>query len=241
MSSPSSLTTNATPLIETRMLSRMDHSATIALLQPTDFTLSAGDRVAITGSSGSGKSVFLRTLALLDAPSSGEILWHQRRVDNDCIPQYRSRICYMAQRPSLIDGSVEDNLRFPYSLKTLKQQRFDIEKARNLLRQAGKQDSFLNKSASDLSGGEAQVVSLIRAIQLDPEVLLLDEPTAALDPQSSREVERLVTAWFEHDNASARAYIWVSHDHDQAQRMSNIRLEMQTGVLTDRLTDRAIQ
>jgi putative ABC transport system ATP-binding protein len=197
-----------------------------------NFILNGGERVAITGSSGSGKSVFLRTLALLDAPGSGEVVWHDQPVVAAQIPAYRSRVCYIAQRPAMMDGTVEDNLRFPYSLNIFKQQKFDIDRVKDLLRQVGKPENFLLKSADDLSGGEAQVVALIRTIQLDPEVLLLDEPTAALDPQSSRDVEALVNTWFANVPAQTRAYIWVSHDLDQAQRMSNIRLEMHAGVLS---------
>lgn len=74
------------------------------------------------------------------------------------------------------------------------------------------------------------MVSLIRTLQLNPDVLLLDEPTAALDPASSGEVEALISAWAEAD--SAHAYIWVSHDLEQAQRMSTTHLHMDAGVLT---------
>lgn len=230
MSAPSSPGL-AGPLIETRALSRLDQRGSAQLLQSVDFTLHGGDRVVITGSSGSGKSVFLRTLALLDAPDEGELLWHDKPVTAPQIPHYRSRVCYIAQRSTLIEGTVEDNLRFPYSLNIFRQQNFDLEKVKSLLQQAGKPDGFLHKAAGDLSGGEAQVVSLIRTLQLAPEVILLDEPTAALDPQSSREVEALVNTWFENGEAGSRAYIWVSHDPEQAQRMSNIRLEMHAGAL----------
>lgn len=232
MSSPASLGTHRLTLIETSGLSRQDQNGAFQLLHPVDFILSGGDRVAITGSSGSGKSVFLRTLALLDAPDSGEVIWHDQAVKAAQIPFYRSQVCYLAQRPSLMDGTVEDNLRFPYSLNIFKQKKFDAEKVKALLRQAGKPESFLLKAADDLSGGEAQVVALVRAIQLEPEVILLDEPTAALDPQSSRDVETLVNTWFNGGVASTRAYIWVSHDLDQAQRMSNLRFEMHAGVLS---------
>lgn len=232
MSSPASPGTHRLKLIETCGLSRQDQNGASQLLHPVDFILSGGDRVAITGSSGSGKSVFLRTLALLDAPDSGEVLWHGQPVKAGQIPSYRSQICYLAQRPSMMDGTVEDNLRFPYSLNIFKQRKFDAEKVKALLRQAGKPERFLLKAANDLSGGEAQVVALIRAIQLEPEVILLDEPTAALDPQSSRDVETLVNTWFTGGLTSSRAYIWVSHDLDQAQRMSNVRFEMHAGVLS---------
>lgn len=232
MSSPALPPPHGIKLIEACALSRLDQSRAAHLLYPVDFTLNGGDRVAITGSSGSGKSVFLRTLALLDAPSSGEVTWGSQPVLATQIPAYRSQVCYLAQRPSLMDGTVEDNLRFPYSLNIFKQRGFDAEKVKALLRQAGKPESFLLKAANDLSGGEAQIVALIRAIQLDPKVILLDEPTAALDPQSARHVETLIDAWFTGDLTSTRAYIWVSHDLDQAQRMSNIRFEMHAGVLS---------
>lgn len=219
-----------TALIETRALTRRDERRQVALLQPTDFSLNRADRVSITGSSGSGKSVFLRALALLDAPTSGQILWNNQPIANAQIPHYRSHISYLSQRPALLEGTVEDNLRFPFSLKTLRTRSFDLQAVTRLLEHAGKNADFLAKNAGDLSGGESQVVSLIRTLQLNPEVLLLDEPTAALDPTSSRDVEALISAWYAADNA--RAYIWVSHDLDQARRMSAIHLHMSAGVLS---------
>ncbi|UEL26498.1 ATP-binding cassette domain-containing protein [Pseudomonas fluorescens] len=217
-------------LIETRGLTRRDARRQVALLQPTDFCLNRADRVSITGSSGSGKSVFLRALALLDAPTSGQILWNGQPITDAQIPHYRSHISYLSQRPALIEGTVEDNLRFPFSLKTLHTRSFDLPAVTTLLGHAGKTSDFLGKNAADLSGGESQVVSLIRTLQLNPEVLLLDEPTAALDPTSSRDVEALITAWYAAENA--RAYVWVSHDLDQAQRMSALHLHMTAGALS---------
>lgn len=217
--------------IEAKDLARTtDDSRHAPLLQPTRFTLHMGDRVAITGSSGSGKSVLLRTLALLDAPSAGQVLWQGQPIGGAQIPRYRSRVCYLSQRPALLDGSVEDNLRFPYSLKSNRHLTFDIAVVQRLLDRAGKAAEFLTKTAGDLSGGEAQIVSLIRTLQLDPDVLLLDEPTAALDPTSAQEVEKLIHAWF--DGSAEHAYIWISHDLAQAQRMGRIHLHMHAGVLT---------
>lgn len=217
-------------LLQTRALARTDERRQVPLLQPTDFTLSAADRVSITGASGSGKSVFLRALALLDAPTSGQVLWNNQPIANPQIPHYRSHISYLSQRPALLEGTVEDNLRFPFTLKTLRNRRFDAQAVTTLLGHAGKSPDFLAKNAGDLSGGESQVVSLIRTLQLNPEVLLLDEPTAALDPTSSRDVEALIDAWFTGD--PGRAYVWVSHDLDQARRMSDIHLQMSAGVLS---------
>jgi len=220
-----------TAVLEARQLSRLDHSGTTTLLQPTDFALMPGAQIAITGASGSGKSVFLRTLALLDAPSSGELLWQQQVLSNDAIPHYRTCVCYLAQRPALVDGSVLDNLQFPFTLKSLKRRAFDLQQASDLLAKAGKDAAFLNKPAGDLSGGESQIVALVRALQLAPQVMLFDEPTSALDPASAAAVEALVLHWF-HAGADARAYLWVSHDPEQASRMSTRHLIMNKGVLS---------
>ena len=167
---------------------------------------------------------------LLDQAECIVTLWNGQPIGNAEIPHYRCHISYLSQRPALLEGTVEDNLRFPFSLKTSHKRSFDLAAVTTLLGHAGKAPDFLAKKAADLSGGESQVVSLIRTLQLNPEVLLLDEPTAALDPTSSREVEALIDAWFAGDQS--RACIWVSHDLDQARRMSNLHLHMSAGVLS---------
>lgn len=217
-------------LLDVRQLSRLDPTGVTQLLKPTDFVLMPGAQIAITGSSGSGKSVFLRTLAMLDAPASGEILWQHQPVPNDMIPAYRTCVCYLAQRPALIEGTVLDNLQFPYTLRSLRKRTFNLNVASELLAKAGKDASFLSKPAGDLSGGESQIVALVRALQLEPQVMLFDEPTSALDPQSAGAVESLVRHWFDA-GAGSRAYIWVSHDPQQARRMSTVHLTMNKGVL----------
>jgi len=217
------------PLLETRHLGRLDPGGVVELLKPTDFVLTPGAQIAITGASGSGKSVFLRALALLDAPATGQMLWHGKPIPSEMIPHYRTCVSYLAQRPALVEGSVLDNLQFPYTLKSLRQRRFDLPKATELLAQAGKEPAFLQKSAQDLSGGESQIVALVRTLQLAPQVMLFDEPTSALDPQSASAVEHLVRHWFDAD--TSRAYIWVSHDPAQARRMSTRHLTMDKGVL----------
>ncbi len=230
LSNVSSSNTAPVPLVEARDLSRLADNGDTPLLKPTRFTLNAGAQVAITGPSGSGKSVFLRMLALLDAPTTGEVFWQGKRILSEMIPHYRSCICYLPQRPVLIEGTVLENLKFPFSLKSLQQRTFVERTAADLLLQAGKDLSFLNRRAAELSGGESQIVALVRTLQLSPQAILLDEPTAALDPQSATAVESLVTRWFTAGSGS-RAYIWVSHDHDQAHRMSTLRLTMDKGAL----------
>ncbi|MGI4857872.1 MAG: ABC transporter ATP-binding protein [Janthinobacterium lividum] len=184
-------------LLEARRLTRRDPLHRRTILQSADFRLRDRDRVAVTGPSGAGKSVFLRLLACLDPLDEGELLWRGTAIAPADIPAYRGHVAYVAQKPAVLDGSVEDNLRYPFSLKVHRHRRFDRDRAAELAAQAGRDADFLDKRASELSGGEAQIMSLIRVLQLAPDVLLLDEPTASLDPDSARRVETLVTAWFE--------------------------------------------
>jgi putative ABC transport system ATP-binding protein len=224
----------STPLVRAAELARYDATTGVHLLNATDFSLMGGDRVAVTGPSGSGKSVFLRGLALLDARDSGQLFWRNQLVSGTGIPAYRRHVSYIAQRPAMLEGTVEDNLRYPFSLKVYQGLAFDRAVVLRLAEQAGRDDRFLGKHASELSGGEAQIAALIRVLQLAPDVLLLDEPTAALDPESSREIEALVSAWFGGAQQDGRAYVWVSHDQEQALRMSERRLSMLAGTLGER-------
>ncbi|WP_219824744.1 MULTISPECIES: ABC transporter ATP-binding protein [Pseudomonas] len=217
-------------LLEARQLGRVDLQTQAALLAPTDLSLLAGERTALIGASGSGKSVLLRALALLDAPSSGEVLWLGEPVTAPLIPQFRSRACYLPQRAALVEGSVMENLRLPFTLRHNRDNRFDAATAARLLELAGKPRSFLDKAGSDLSGGEAQLVALVRALLLAPQVLLLDEPTSALDPQSVATVETLVMNWLD-ESPDARAFLWITHDHAQARRVSTRTLTMDQGNL----------
>jgi len=234
-SSTFSATSSDQVLVKASGLLRYDAKNHTSLLAATDFTLTGGDRVAVTGPSGSGKSVFLRALALLDPLDGGDVLWRDKRVSGPGIPLYRRHVSYIAQRAAMLEGTVEDNLRYPFSLKVYRDLKFDRSAVLRLAELAGRDNRFLDKQSSELSGGEAQIAALIRVLQLNPDVLLLDEPTASLDPQSSREIESLVSAWFDGGRRGEHAYIWVSHDRERALRMSQRRLTMQAGILSEHL------
>ncbi len=206
------------------------------LIRGVSVAVTAGERVGVLGPSGAGKTVLLRALALLDPLDEGTVRSGGRAVRGEAVPEYRRRVIYLHQRPALLDGSVEENLRYPFTLRVHRDRAFDPSRVEGLLARLGREPGFLAKSARDLSGGESQIVGLIRALQLDPAVLLLDEPTASLDATTARAVETLLDEWLAAEPAS-RALVWVSHDADQARRMTTRRVYLRAGRLESEETD----
>jgi len=202
------------------------------LFQDFDLNLESGDRLALVGPTGSGKSLILRALALLDPVDSGEVLWRGRRVADAEVPSYRSQVTYLQQRSPLVPGTVEDNLRVPFDLQVRNKLPFPRDEALHLLDTFGAGDDFLAKKGTNLSGGERQVVGLLRAFLAQPTVLLLDEPTASLDRDSAASVEKLVLAW-QADATKHRTYLWVSHDPKQVARVADRTLKLARGRLEE--------
>ncbi len=201
------------------------------LLDDVSLSIRGGDRIAIVGPTGSGKTLLLRSLAMLDRIDAGELRWHGKRMRRNEIPTLRSQVVYLQQRPTLLEGTVEDNLRHPFTLRNHKDKRFDRGRIAEWLSLLNRDDSFLQKSQRDLSGGELQFTALLRAIQIEPRVLLLDEPTAALDSASTKAVETLVTKWLD-EMPSARATVWVTHNHEQAVHVSESVFQVSNGKLS---------
>jgi len=204
--------------------------ATQPLLDDVSLQLTAGDRRVVTGPTGSGKTLLLRALALLDAVDEGEVLWHGKPVADADVPRFRREVIYLQQQPALIEGTVEDNLRLPFRFKSNREVTFSRERCVAILSQWGLDESFLRKQTANLSGGETQMTALLRALLLEPAVLLLDEPTAALDAHSTENFERVVNVWF-HNTHKPRAFLWVTHNAEQAERVGNGHLSMQAGQL----------
>lgn len=216
------------PLLEAISISRMAQQT--QLLNRVDLSLHGNQRVAIVGPSGSGKSVLLRALALLDPLSTGEIHWHGKPVIGEQIPAFRASVIYLHQRPALPDYSVLEILQQPFQLAVHQKRSFDPQWHNGKLRRLGRDASLLEKKQRTLSGGETQLVAFLRALQLEPQVLLLDEPTAALDPETSLQVEQLVADWM-NAAKSQRATLWITHHPDQATRIADTVWHMAGGEL----------
>ncbi len=217
-------------ILETRNLGRAAGGGALWLIRAISVAIGPGDRLALVGPSGSGKTVLLRSLALLDPLDEGEVLWHGTAVERSTVPRFRSRIIYLHQRPALTPGTVEENLRYPLSFAVHQGRSFDAGRIERWLEMLGRTPDFLRKSSRDLSGGEQQITALLRAMQLEPELLLLDEPTAALDAAATQAVEQCIEQW-QRERSDRRSFVLVSHNLSQAQRLAERILTMQAGRL----------
>jgi putative ABC transport system ATP-binding protein len=216
-------------LLEGRHICRRHPDRNSWLLDDVTLTIDPGAKIVLTGPSGGGKTLLLRALARLDPLDRGEVRFRGPAIQRDAVPSFRSCVMYLHQRAALIDGTVEAALRRPFVMKVHWHRKFDCRRAIELFEQVGRSADFLDKKVADLSGGEIQLAALVRALQLDPTVLLLDEPTAALDSSTAEAVERLIGRWLAEN--SERAMIWVSHNEAQGQRVGRTSIRMEAGRL----------
>lgn len=162
------------------------------VLKGIDFELLAGERVVVLGPSGSGKSTFLRCINRMEEPTSGEIYFEGTLITDKNIQKIRQDVGMVFQHFNLINNlTVMENLTLaPVKLKLMNEEAAE-KRARELLKHIGLADKVDSFPAS-LSGGQKQRVAIIRAMMLNPKVLLFDEPTSALDPESIGDVLSLI-------------------------------------------------
>lgn len=184
--------------------------------------VSRGETLAVLGRSGTGKSVLLRLIIGLEKPDSGSVWIHGQNLAGlalDQLGEIRKKMGFLFQHAALYDSlTVAQNVAFPLDHHRKEMHRSEVrDRVNQLLAEVGMEGN-LDKMPSSLSGGMQKRVGLARALALEPEILLLDEPTAGLDPISSREIDELVLKLKqEHQIAS----IIVTHDLHSAKTIAN--------------------
>lgn len=175
----------------------------------------AGGILNIRGPSGVGKTTLLRILARLRECDGGEVLLQGRPWSEFTPVQWRRKVHYLSQKPVIFDGTVLDNLLKPFALVALKNSsKPDLVKVEKMMEHLFLSKDILNQDARTLSGGEASRMALIRALLVEPKVLLLDEPLAALDDEAANAVLNLIAEWV--GDAGERGIALVSHIGDLA-------------------------
>lgn len=194
------------------------------IFRGVSLSVESGQRIALVGPSGSGKSLLLKSLAMLHQVSEGNIRWHGQVISGSAVPSFRSEVMYVPQRTADVDGTVEDFFTTPFSFAAHANKRFERSVAIENLQRLGRGEDFLGKQQRELSGGERQIAALVRAVLLNPSILLLDEPTSAMDGETAAAAEALIQSWC--GDASTRSTVWVTHDRQQASRVSDRVLEL---------------
>jgi len=186
--------------------------------------LKEGERVALRGPSGSGKTLLMRALVGLDAVDEGEIRYLDRPITKWHLPEYRRHVRYIPQDAAFVSGSVRDSINLFFSFRANKDLEPDSGQLLAIMRTLQLPETFLDKTAERLSGGEKQIVALVRSLLLKPSVLLLDEPTSNLDEEMVSRMEHLIDLWVQED--AARSLVWTSHDTRQLDRMTTSSISL---------------
>lgn len=164
----------------------------------------------LLGPSGAGKSMLLRLLNRLEVATAGEVRFRGAPVADLDPLDLRRRVGMVFQRPAPFPGTVRDNL-------LVADPDADAGQLEAALHDARLDPRYLDRSADDLSGGEAQRMCLARTLVTRPEALLMDEPTSALDPEARRGLERTARRLAD----GGRPLVWVTHDLAQAERLAD--------------------
>ena len=201
------------------------------VLRDIDFTVNKGDVTSIIGASGSGKSTLLRCINLLEIPSSGEILYHGENVCQRGFnaPAYRSRVGMVFQSFNLFNNMTVLENCIAGQVKVLKKNREEARKhAMYYLEKVG-MAPYINAKPRQISGGQKQRVAIARALAMDPEVLLFDAPTSALDPEMVGEVLSVM----QNLAQEGMTMLVVTHEMAFARDVSNHVVYMNNGVICE--------
>ena len=203
-----------TPVLEVRAASVVFRQ--VAALSGVALRVNAGERVALVGSNGSGKSTLLRVLHGLQRLSSGSVV---------VAPQVRQAMLF--QRPFMLRTSVRNNVALGLWMGGLRWREAQAQALEGLV-QVGLAD-LASRNASTLSGGQQQRVALARAWVRRPDVLLLDEPTASLDPHAKREVEALMDRFASGTGERTMSMVFASHNLGQVKRLASRVVYLEQG------------
>ncbi len=190
------------------------------VLDIDELEIEKGKITGIIGPNGSGKSTLLNIISGLDKEYQGNVLYNDIKLNR----QVALNMTYVFQKPYLFRRKVYDNIAYPLKLRKLSRDK-EINQVNEIAKRLEIED-LINKKAHLLSGGESQKVALARALIFKPKLLLLDEPTSNIDPESIKIMEREILRFNKETNATI---VIVTHNLDQSQRICDNILYIQNG------------
>ena len=199
------------------------------VLNDINFSINEGETISIIGSSGSGKSTLLRCINLLETPTNGEILFHNKNIqDKDFnLLKYRAKAIMVFQSFNLFNNmSALKNCMIGQQIVLGKSKQEAKDNAMKYLDKVG-MAPYINARPSQLSGGQKQRVAIARALAMEPELLLFDEPTSALDPEMIGEVLNVMKDL----TKEGRTMIIVTHEMSFAKDVSDKIVYMKDGII----------
>jgi len=205
-------------------------------LRVDSLNIERGETLAVVGPNGAGKSTLLLALARLLKPSQGEIIYDGKSLRQWDELEYRRKISFVFQAPLLMDMTVEQNVALGLKFRGVSTNQ-TYERVGKWIKQLGV-ESLSKRRARQLSGGEAQRVSLARAFVLDPELLLLDEPFSSLDPPTRAKLIEDLSALLKADHRMA---VFVTHNLNEAAKLSHRIAVIVGGVLRQVGTSKQIK
>ena len=225
------------PIIEIKHLKKSYGQNEV--LKDISLSVNKGEVISIIGSSGSGKSTFLRSINLLEDPTAGEMRFHGQNVlEKDYnLTEYREKLGMVFQSFNLFENlNVLENAIVAQTT-VLKRSRSEAEKiAKENLTKVGMTEQYWKAKPKQLSGGQKQRVAIARALSVNPEAMLFDEPTSALDPEMVGEVLKTM-----HELAkSGLTMIIVTHEMEFARDVSDRVIFMDKGVIAEEGTPEQI-
>ncbi|CYU61491.1 ABC transporter ATP-binding protein [Streptococcus suis] len=197
------------------------------ILKNLTFDIQEGEFFVLIGPSGSGKTTTLKLINRLIEQTEGEVFFQGKRLKDFDLRDLRLETGYVLQQIALFPNmTVAENIALIPEMKGLGKEE-TLTRTRELLTKVGLEpDSYLNRLPKDLSGGEKQRVSILRAIIANPKVLLMDEPFSALDPISKAQLQDLIKELHEEFKMTT---VFVTHDMDEAVKLADRICLMQDG------------
>jgi putative ABC transport system ATP-binding protein len=200
------------------------------ILHDISGSIPKGKILTLVGPSGSGKSTLLSVCNLFITPADGQVFVMGREIRKWQVPTLRKTAGMVLQTPTMVRGTVLDNLTLGAKING-----YSLDAPGIYLKKVGLTEDFLTKSAGELSGGQKQRVAIARTLINQPQILLLDEVTSALDPTSTKEIEDLI---LQINREQGTTVLWVTHNLEQARRVGDLTWLLVEGKIIEKAETR---